>query len=94
MNGIIIRNGAPEDAGGSGVDAWNRLAEVQVPVTVACGGFDLPFLLARCRELAARLPRGSFRELPEMAHQPYLEHPDQVADLLLTAIRAGAAAGT
>ena len=88
MNGIIMRNGAPEEAGASGVDAWSRLAEVQVPVTVACGTFDVPFLFALCRELAGLLPRGTFRELPEMAHQPYLEHPDQVADLLLTAMRA------
>jgi pimeloyl-ACP methyl ester carboxylesterase len=55
---------------------------------VACGDLDVPFLLARCRELAGRLPRGTFRELPGMAHQPYLEHPDQVADLVLAAVRA------
>ena len=91
MNGIIIRNGAPEDAGASGVDAWSRLAEVRVPLTVACGGFDLPFLLTRCRELAGRLPRGSYQELPGMAHQPYLEHPDQVAGLLLATVRTARA---
>jgi pimeloyl-ACP methyl ester carboxylesterase len=40
MNAIILRNGVPEDAGDSGVDAWNRLDEVRVPVTVACGDLD------------------------------------------------------
>jgi hypothetical protein len=27
MNAIILRNGAREDEGGSGVDAWHRLDE-------------------------------------------------------------------
>jgi len=89
MNEIILRNGDREDEGGSGVAAWSRLDEVQVPVTVACGELDVPFLVARSQELAARLPRARYRELPGMAHQPYLEDPGQVADLLL-----GALAGT
>lgn len=71
------------------MDAWSSLDKVQVPVTVACGDLDVPFLVARCRELAARLPRAHYRDLPGMAHQPYLEQPGQVADLLLGAL-AGA----
>ena len=89
MNAIILRNGAREDEGGGGVDAWSRQDEVQVPVTVACGELDGPFLVDRSQELAARLPRARYRELPGMAHQPYLEDPGQVADVLL-----GALAGT
>jgi pimeloyl-ACP methyl ester carboxylesterase len=86
MNAIILRNGAREDEGGSGVDAWHRLDEVQVPVMVACGELDVPFLIARSRELAGHLPKGRYRELPGMAHQPYLEQPGQVADLVLSAL--------
>jgi pimeloyl-ACP methyl ester carboxylesterase len=86
MNAIILRNGAREDEGGSGVDAWSRLEEIQVPVTVACGELDVPSLVARSRELATRLPRAHYRELPGMAHQPYLEGPGQVADVLLDAL--------
>lgn len=86
MNAIILRNGAREDEGGSGVDAWHRLDEVKVPVTVACGGLDVPFLIARSRELASHLPAARYRELPGMAHQPYLEQPGQVADLVLGAL--------
>jgi len=89
MNAIILRNGAREYEGGGGVDAWTRLDEVQVPVAVACGELDVPFLVARSQELAARLPRARYRKLPGMAHQPYLEDPGQLADLLL-----GALAGT
>jgi pimeloyl-ACP methyl ester carboxylesterase len=86
MNAIILRNGAPEDEGSSGVDAWHRLDEIQVPVTIACGELDVPFLIARSRELAGLLRNGRYRELPGMAHQPYLEQPGQVADLVLGAV--------
>ena len=86
MNAIILGNGAREGEGSSGVDAWHRLDEIQLPVTVACGGLDVPFLIARSRELARLLPDGRYRELPGMAHQPYLERPGQVADLVLGAV--------
>lgn len=89
MNAIILRNGAREDAGGSGVDAWHRLGEIGVPVTVACGELDVPFLIARSREVAGRLRGGRYRQLPAMAHQPYLEQPGQVADLVLGALKEG-----
>ena len=42
MNAIIIGSGVPETAGATGVDAWHRLAEIKVPVTVACGDLDSP----------------------------------------------------
>ena len=89
MNAIILRNGAREDEGGSGVDAWHRLDEIRVPVTVACGELDVPFLIARSRELPTRLRNGRYRQLPGMAHQPYLEQPGQVADLVLGALKGG-----
>lgn len=85
MNAIIIENNVPEKTGQAGVDAWHRLTEVRIPVTVACGEFDAPFLIDRNRQLASRLPNASFHILPGMAHQPYLEHPDQVANLILKA---------
>jgi len=88
MNAVILRNGAREDEGGSQVNAWSRLDEVHVPVVVACGELDVPFLIDRSRELAGRLPHGRYHELPGMAHQPYLEHPGTVADLILRASTA------
>jgi len=66
--------------------AWSRLAEVEVPVTVACGELDAPFTADRSRELAGLLPSARYRELPGMAHQPYLEDPGRVADLILGAL--------
>lgn len=86
MNAIVLRNGAREGEGGSGVDAWSRLDEVKIPVTVACGGLDARFLDGRSRELARRLPIARYRDLPGMAHQPYLEDPGRVADLILGAL--------
>jgi len=89
MNAIILRNAAREDAGDADMDAWNRLDEVKVPATIICGDLDVPFLVERCRYLADRLPGARYHELPGMAHEPFLEDPGQLADLLL-----GALAGT
>jgi pimeloyl-ACP methyl ester carboxylesterase len=87
MDAIILRSGVPESVGDSGVDAWNRLDEVRIPVTLGCGDLDVPFLIARSRELAERLPDARYQVLPGMAHQPYLEQPDTVARLVKDAIR-------
>jgi pimeloyl-ACP methyl ester carboxylesterase len=88
MNAVIIRNDVPEDAGASGVKAWDRLGEIQIPVTVACGDLDVPFLFTRSQELARRLPDARYETLPGRAHQPYLEDPAEVAQLVLHAVTA------
>ena len=89
MNAVIIANDGPESEGASGVDAWHRLAEITVPVTVACGDLDVPFLVDRCRLLAGRLPNARHRVLAGMAHQPYLESPGTVAQLIRSAVTEG-----
>jgi pimeloyl-ACP methyl ester carboxylesterase len=89
MNAVIIGNGVPETEGAADVDAWHRLAEIKVPVTVACGDLDVPFLVDRCRLLAARLPAARHRVLAGMAHQPYLESAGTVAQLIRTAVTEG-----
>jgi pimeloyl-ACP methyl ester carboxylesterase len=89
MNAVIIANNVPEATGESGVDAWQRLAEIKVPVTVACGDLDLPYLVDLCRLLAERVPAGRHHVLAGMAHQPYLESPSTVADLIRTAVTEG-----
>ncbi len=86
MNAIILGNGAPEHSGSAGLRAWDRLEEIQVPATVACGQLDIPFIRARSKELASRLPRGSYQELPGVAHQPYLEQPWQITELIRAAL--------
>ncbi len=87
MNAVVIANGVPEGAGASNVDAWHRLAEISVPVTVACGDLDLPALVDRCRLLADRIPAARHHVLAGMAHQPYLESAAAVAELIRSAVR-------
>jgi pimeloyl-ACP methyl ester carboxylesterase len=57
-----------------------------VPVTVAVGDLDVPFAVTRGHELADRLPKGRLRMLPGMAHQPYLESPEAIAQLVRDAL--------
>jgi pimeloyl-ACP methyl ester carboxylesterase len=83
MNRVVIANEQESEAdGASGLDAAGRLDEVTVPVVVACGDLDVPLKLQRSAELAGALPRGSYRSLPGRAHLPYLEAPDEVAELI------------
>jgi pimeloyl-ACP methyl ester carboxylesterase len=89
MNAIIIGNDVPETEGAAGIDAWHRLAEIMIPVTVACGDLDVPFIVDRCRLLAARLPAARHHVLAGMAHQPYLESASTVAQLIRSAVTQG-----
>jgi pimeloyl-ACP methyl ester carboxylesterase len=89
MNAIIIGNDVPETAGAAAMDTWNRLAEITVPVTVACGDLDVPFVVDRCHLLAARLPAARHHMLTSMAHQPYLESASTVAQLIRSAVTEG-----
>jgi pimeloyl-ACP methyl ester carboxylesterase len=86
MNATVLRNGLPEGDGGAGISAWERLSEVAVPVTVAWGDLDVPFLLDQCEQLAGLLPRATRRVLPGVAHLPYLEDPALVADVVRSAV--------
>jgi pimeloyl-ACP methyl ester carboxylesterase len=88
MNEVILRHDMSAGAGASGVDAWSRLDQVLVPTTVACGDLDLGFLVAGSRDLARRLPDGHHRVLEGMAHLPYLEQPDVIAELVSEAVTA------
>lgn len=82
MNAVALRNSGPDEAGASGLGAWDRLAEVRLPITVACGELDVPFMIERCSDLVSRLPNASLHMLPGVAHLTYLEQPAMVADLI------------
>lgn len=87
MNGTALAAEADEDAGESGVDAWSRLEAIDVPVSVAWGDLDAPYIVSRAREVAARV--GDLRGqdvFPGTAHLPYLERPDDVAVLIRGAV--------
>lgn len=82
MNRRILKIGAPDDAGDSGLDAWHELAEIEAPGIAAWGDLDLPADLPWYRLMADRLPRVSPRVLPGVAHLPSLEQPQTVAALV------------
>lgn len=86
MNAAILRNLRPQLVRPNGIQAWPRLSELAVPVTVVCGDLDVPFLRQRCGDLAQRLPAGRLVIQPGTAHAPYLEQPAAVAELLVEAI--------
>jgi pimeloyl-ACP methyl ester carboxylesterase len=88
MNRIVIANeaeGGPD--GASGIDAAGRLGEIAHPALVACGELDVPLKLERGAELAEALPNATYRTLPGRAHLPYLEAPEETADLISAAAR-------
>lgn len=87
MNAVALKNEIPEESGKSGLAAWSRLEEIRVPVTVACGDLDLPFMVSRSKELSDWLPDSRHHVLAGMAHLPYLEDPALVAELISSAVR-------
>lgn len=88
MNGIILANDVQETVTRE-VHAWARLEEVRVPTTVACGTFDVGFIRARSKLLAARMAKATYHDLEGMAHLPYFENPQPVAELVIHALTHG-----
>jgi len=79
MNRTVVANAVPEGAGHAGVDAWGRLGDVDMPVTILCGNLDEDFAVDTCRAIAERIPGARFELLPGVAHLPSLEIPDELA---------------
>jgi pimeloyl-ACP methyl ester carboxylesterase len=88
MNAAALAHGLPEGAGESGADAWGRLEELRLPVTVAWGDLDVPVVVERSRAIAARVPGARAVALRGRAHLPALEDPAEVAGVVLDAIAA------
>jgi pimeloyl-ACP methyl ester carboxylesterase len=75
---------ADETAGPSGVDAWSRLGEIEVPVTVVWGDLDVE--AAGVPAIVSRITGARSIELAGRAHLPYLEDPAQTATIVATAL--------
>ena len=42
MNAVVLDNAVPEEAGESGLNAWQQLEQIQVPTTIVWGDLDVP----------------------------------------------------
>ncbi len=71
----------------SGVGAWDRLGELRIPVTVACGLLDVRGVIDQGRAIADRIPDATFVALEDVAHLPSLEAPERVAELARRALQ-------
>jgi pimeloyl-ACP methyl ester carboxylesterase len=86
LEAVILANDLEPGAGRTDVDAWDRLHELSLPVTVACGDLDVPVLVERSRKLADRVSNATYRVLAGMAHLPQLEQSAIVATLIMKAM--------
>lgn len=64
------------------VDSWNNLSEIQVPVLLMVGQFDLPHLQERSARIAEIIPGAEFVLMKDVAHLPALEAPRQCAEII------------
>ncbi|MGH3625860.1 MAG: alpha/beta fold hydrolase, partial [Sciscionella sp.] len=85
MNRTILGHG-DEDEFDESVDAWNRLGELALPVTVAVGEHDASFIVQRARQLTAGIVGATYGELSGTAHLPYLDQPELVVRTVRTAL--------
>lgn len=75
MNGLALRS-APAGELVDAPPAWPRLEALPGPVRLVWGGLDLPHLVDRCRQMAARIPGVRCWPLAGVAHLPSLEAPE------------------
>lgn len=66
--------------------AWERLAEIDVPVVVVSGRVDDEAPAAIARQVADRLPASEYRQLDHLDHFGPMTHPDEVAELIADAV--------
>lgn len=99
MNGVALAAAEVGDQREPPIaDAWGCVEQVAAPSLVVVGAHDLPHVVDRCHELAARLPpldgrweQGAPLVLPRSAHLPYVDDPRRWAEVLADALVACAA---
>jgi pimeloyl-ACP methyl ester carboxylesterase len=74
MNGIALRS-PPAGELVDAAPAWPRLEALPGPVCLVWGDLDLPHLVERCRQMAARIPGVRCWPMQGVAHLPALEAP-------------------
>ena len=75
MNGVALRKPEiPKER--FPPDAYDRLAELKMPVLLISGDLDFDYVRARHAHLARTVPNAEAVEMPGTAHLPSLEQPD------------------
>jgi 3-oxoadipate enol-lactonase len=64
------------------LDLTPRLGGIRNRTLVLCGALDQTTPPALARQLAAEIPGGTYREIPDSGHCPMLEQPDRLVALL------------
>lgn len=65
------------------MDLTPRLASLEKPTLVMCGALDQTTPPALARELAAKIPRARYREIPDSGHCPMLEQPQALVAFMM-----------
>ncbi len=82
MNGRALRAG-PTGASAERVEAWDRLAELSVPVMVVVGEHDLPGIRRQGAEIVDAIPSARLVSLADSAHCPSLDDPAALSRVVL-----------
>lgn len=81
MNGIALSH-PPLTQMTEPASAYERLAELSLPVLVMWGDLDFPFIKENCHHLVTSIPAAQGEEIAGTAHLPNLEQPERVNRLL------------
>ena len=89
MNRRILEHAVPDEAGESGIDAFARLGELALPVSVLWGELENSVQVAICETIVERTPGARRVVLPGTAHLPGLDASGPLAAAIVQARTAG-----
>ena len=81
MNGIALQMPDLEEEI-EPASAYERAADLSLPVSVIWGELDFPHVKERCRFLVQTIPGAQGLEIPSAAHLPNLEQPERINALI------------
>mgnify|MGYP003576855978 CR=1 FL=1 len=61
----------------SPVPAFDRLADLKIPVLIIAGAHDTPYILAAADYMVERIPSAQKVIIEDAAHLPNMDHPDE-----------------
>ncbi len=83
MNGRALRAG-PIGRSSARPEAWGRLGQLDLPVLVVVGEYDLPGIRRQCAQIAEAIPSARLMTLTDTAHCPSLDQPKRLAAEVLS----------